>query len=76
MRGGVVGQGLRGVVGGVTAGVTGVVWAPVQGYSDSTGFMVAVDQTLLTTPLSIECLFLSRRCTRIGLSRHGIAVVE
>ena len=39
VRGGVMGQGLRGLVGGVTAGVTGVVRAPLQGYSDGTGLI-------------------------------------
>lgn len=33
----VVGWGLQGLVGGVTAGVTGVVRAPLQGYNDGSG---------------------------------------
>lgn len=32
-----VGRGLQGLVGGVTAGVTGVVRAPLQGYNDGSG---------------------------------------
>ena len=38
-RGGAMGQGLRGLVGGVAAGVTGVVRAPLQGYNDGTGLV-------------------------------------
>ncbi len=38
-KGGVMGQGLRGLVGGVAAGVTGVVRAPLQGYNDGTGLV-------------------------------------
>ena len=34
-----MGQGLRGLGGGVTAGVTGVVRAPLQGYNDGTGLV-------------------------------------
>lgn len=43
-RRGLVGQGLRGLVGGVTAGVTGVVRVPLQSYNDGSG-VIAGKQT-------------------------------
>ena len=41
-----MGQGLRGLVGGVAAGVTGVVRAPLQGYNDGTGLVAGRSQAI------------------------------
>ena len=41
-----VGQGLRGLVGGVAAGVTGVVRAPLQGYNDGTGLVAGRSEAI------------------------------
>ena len=39
---GVLGRGLKGLVGGVAAGVTGVVRTPIQSYNDGTGVMTGL----------------------------------
>lgn len=38
----VVGRGLQGLVGGVTAGVTGVVRTPLQAYNDGSGVIAGM----------------------------------
>ena len=75
VRGGVVGQGLRGLVGGATAGLTGGGAGPCAGLYTAL-VAVAVDQKLFTTPLSMQHPFLSVRGTRVQLSRHMIADVD
>lgn len=52
-----MGQGLKGLVGGVTAGVTGVVRAPLQGYNDGTG--VIAGELLFHDGQSPHCWLLS-----------------
>ena len=42
---GVLGRGLKGLVGGVTAGVTGVVRTPIQSYNDGTGVMTGLSSS-------------------------------
>lgn len=47
---GVLGRGLRGLVGGVTAGVTGVVRTPLQSYNDGTGVMTGMTFPAVVQP--------------------------
>ncbi|KAL0034546.1 hypothetical protein WJX79_007807 [Trebouxia sp. C0005] len=68
-RGGVVGQGLRGLVGGVAAGVTGVVRAPLQGYNDGTGLVAGVGRGLL----GVVGLPLSGALGLVGAVSSGLA---
>ena len=53
----VVGQGLQGLLGGVTAGVTGVVRAPLQGYNDGSGVIAGQQQGPVVT-FTTFCLLL------------------
>ena len=71
VRGGVVGQGLRGLVGGVTAGVTGVVRAPLQGYSDGTGLIAGSPLILICSNASMSACP-SKPAVIIEILRSGI----